>query len=104
MPWSLAGDRDMNFSDPLRPYHWQGAESQLVQGMGQSRFELQAIISDQQGSVAVINGRTLQVGDTLGNLTVTSISEGLVHLRSDRDEKIVLQPRLLPYPPISGSN
>lgn len=94
---AVAEDRDMSFSDPLRPYHWQGTR----QGFNQSRLALQAIISGKDGSVAVINGRIVKVGDTLGALTVMSIDTGLVRLRSDRDEIIVLQTHLLPYPPIS---
>lgn len=94
---AIAADRDMTFADPLRPAYWQGTS----QGINRGQLQVQAIIASKSGALAVINGRTLQTGDRIGNLNVTKIAEGQVHLRADSGESLTLQPNTLAYPPIA---
>ena len=96
-PCAVAADRDMSFTDPLRPADWHGQSQSLNRG----QLQVQAIIAGKSGALAVINGRTLQTGDRIGNLTVTRIAEGQVHLRADSGESLALQPNTLAYPPIA---
>jgi len=82
----------MAFDDPTRPPSFRAISSETEKKTSGS-FVLSSILISPQRSVAIINGRTVQLGDWLGNFQVHSIDKTSVTLTEDR-EHITL--KLLP--------
>jgi len=80
------------FDDPTRPPTFRPANPEAVKQTGAS-FALSSILISPQRSVAIINGRTVKLGDWLGNFQVHSIDVNSVTLTEDREH---LTLRLLP--------
>ena len=64
-------------SDPTRP--WMGAEAPKVETV--DAFRVTAIVISGSRRVAVINGRSVTRGDTLGDARVIDIQPSQVRLR-----------------------
>ena len=67
-----AGD---SLRDPMRPDHAQAATPAQAQ-----RFRVSAIFLSDVRRVAILNGRTVTVGDRVDGATVTAIGDNTVRL------------------------
>ena len=97
---SLAAQaRDLNFADPLRPF--SHAQVLTPQQQAQARLHLQAILTGNRGSYAVINNQPISVGDEVDGYTILQINNGSVVLGKYNGQKVVMQPNTLTLDPYS---
>ena len=82
-----AADPFANLPDPTRPSGWQGG--------GGGSTGVQSILISPQRKVAVVNGRTVSIGDRVGDAVVVDIRPYEVILsRGGRESRLRLVPRL----------
>lgn len=82
-----AADPFAALPDPTRPSGWHGGEA--------PRAGVQSILVSPQRKVAVVNGRTVTVGDRVGDAVVVDIRPYEVILnRGGRESRMRLVPRL----------
>ena len=70
MSVATAGLADELFRDPTRPYTAQQTYASVP-----SRFKVNAIIVSDDRRLAIVNGRRVGVGDSIGGATVTAIAK-----------------------------
>lgn len=95
----VAQARDLNFADPLRPF--SHAQALTPEQQAQARLHLQAILTGNRGSYAVINNQPVSVGDEVDGYTILQINNGSVVLGKDNGQKVVMQPHTLTLDPYS---
>lgn len=61
---------DELFRDPMRPY-----TARTAYQSGPTRLKVNAIIVSDERRLAIVNGRRVGLGDTIGGATVTAISK-----------------------------
>lgn len=71
---ALAGEE---LRDPMRPPHTRPATSSPVAAQG---FRVSAIFVSDARRIAVLNGKTVTIGDRVDGATITSIGESKVTL------------------------
>lgn len=72
---------------PLNPVVESGPEAAKA-------LSLTAIFQREDASTAVINGERVRIGDRVGNLTVTKITQDAVHLSGHAPVVLSLYPRV----------
>ncbi|WP_370981433.1 hypothetical protein [Agaribacterium sp. ZY112] len=76
--------------DPTRPLNYRPAKIQSV------NLELQAVFIRTSGNSAIINGRSLELGQRISGWTLTNIKRNSVQLRSQGKVKnLTLRKQLL---------
>ena len=80
------------FVDPMRPLHYQTSLSQQAkaEGVTTKDWTLTAVLISAERSVAVINGKTLQQGETIGGYRLVKIMPDKVLLKNGQ-RKLVLR-------------
>ncbi|WP_417581155.1 hypothetical protein [Nitrincola sp.] len=96
-----AQERDLNFTDPLRPF--SHAQTLTPAQEAQARLHLQAVLTGNRGSYAVINNQPVSVGDEVDGYTILQIGDGTVLLGKDNGQKIVMQPHMLTFDPSAAT-
>lgn len=82
-----AADSYDSLPDPTRPSGWQGREA--------TPAGVQSILISPQRKVAVVHGRTVTIGDRIGDAVVVDIRPYEVILnRGGRESRMRLVPRL----------
>jgi len=90
---AFAEDALASLPDPTRPSFVQGDGAEGV-AAGQHGLVLQSVLISPQRRLAVINGRTLSVGERIGNATVAAIwPHEVVIQRSSGEVTLRLVPR-----------
>jgi hypothetical protein len=72
--FSQAGDAASQLPDPTQPARYQG-EGQV------ESYRLESILKSAERRVAIINGKVLSVGDSIGDAKLRSISANAVTLQ-----------------------
>lgn len=75
MVWLLAAADTGQLKDPMRPFSPGAAQRPVEQ-----RFELTATLVSDERRVAIINGRTVRVGEAVNGAEVKSIDPSSVEL------------------------
>ena len=71
---SKANDKEPSLADPTRPAQFRGMDSA-------ENYRLESILNSRQRRVAIINGKVLAIGDTLGDARLQSIGVDSVGLQ-----------------------
>ena len=77
-------------ADPTRPNSWAQVLAPAAVTQEAPTFALESIIYSPSRRVAVINGRTLAEGESLGSLTLLKVDRRQVTVRIDKQRRVLL--------------
>jgi len=76
-------------SDPTQPDSWQQTISVGGEEDRATQFEVSSVLSGSHRQSAVVNGRRVKVGDTVGGAEVLQISTTGVSLQVDDEQRFI---------------
>lgn len=74
--------------DPTKPPNISSVKSDSIRKMN-TDFSIDAILIGSDRKIAIVNGASVQVGDTLSDYTVSDIKEYQVTLSKGSEKKVI---------------
>ena len=88
-PVSAAAAATGRLQDPLRPVRYQAPVNKKQAEVQPLNWHLSAVLLSEKRAVAVINGRSLRLGDLLDGYKLIKIEPGKVLLRNKQQQVIL---------------
>lgn len=73
-------------NDPTRPANYLGTDG----GGGRHYMTVSAILTSAKRKMAIVNGQSLQIGDTIGNAKLVAIGENSLQFRDSAGDFTVI--------------